>query len=162
MVVLLLSALLQSRVTPRDRLRQPLSPLCIVFHLPSLLRCFPSSSLLQSCSPSIKQYKLFVIFLTLLNLVIPLASLAHFDSQYFSTETVICMGERSGTVTSKQTLSSMLHSFLCTSNINGSITYNEHTLWFAIVLFASGFLTTLASRQLHSCAPTIAVFPVLG
>ena len=84
MVVLLLSALLQSRVTPRDRLHQPLSPLCIVFHLPSLLRCFPSSSLLHSCSPSIKQYKLFVIFFTLLNLGIPLALLAHSDSGYIS------------------------------------------------------------------------------
>ena len=53
------------------------------YHL--LLRSFfSSSSLLQSGSPSIKQYKLFVIFLTLLNLVIPLASLAHFDSQYIS------------------------------------------------------------------------------
>ena len=60
-VVLLLSDLLRSRGVTRDRLRQPLSPLYIVFPLPSLLRCFPlllffnlalGQSSNTSCSPS--------------------------------------------------------------------------------------------------------------
>ena len=74
-VVFLLRALLRSRVTPRDHLRQPLSPLNTVFSLPSPL-CF--SSLLLSFNLtllSIKQYKSLALFrdLTLLELMTPLA-----------------------------------------------------------------------------------------
>ena len=82
----LLSPLLQSRVTLRDRLRQPclFSKLRFSFSSPFYLSSlfFPLISLL-----SIKLYKAFVLFrdLTLPEFVILLASLAHSDSLYLST-----------------------------------------------------------------------------
>ena len=62
-------------------------------HYVPLLLLFVFSSLLLSLSfsfLSIKQYKLFALFrdLTLLELVIPLASLAHSDSRYISTDKI--------------------------------------------------------------------------
>ena len=81
--------LLRSRVTPRDCLSQPLSPLKTTFPVSSPL-CF--SSLLLSLNLSllsIKQYKLFALFSdrTSLELVIPLVSLAHSESLYTPTYT---------------------------------------------------------------------------